>query len=144
MRIVLDTTILVRATENSHGLARDLLLKIIAGKQDLLLSNEMLYELARILRYPRLQAVYGLSEARIYDFIGFLRETAEIVTLSPMLNVPIRDINDIIVLQTAVIGEANFLCTRDEDFYDPLTIGFLSTAGITVIDDVSLMQHLRS
>ena len=88
MRIVLDTAILVRATENSHGPARDLLLNIVARKQDLLLSNEMLYELARVLRYPRLRALYGLSEERIYDFIGFLREVAEIVRLTPVFAAP--------------------------------------------------------
>ncbi len=65
MRIVLDTAILVRATENSHGPARDLLLNIVARKQDLLVSNEMLHELARVLRYPRLRSLYGLSEERI-------------------------------------------------------------------------------
>ncbi len=144
MRIVLDTTILVRATENSHGLARDLLLNVVATKQELLLSNEMLYELAKVLRYPRLRTLYGLSETRIYDFIGFLREVAEIVPLNPMVSVPIRDVNDMIVLQTAVIGEANILCSRDEDFYDPVTVGFLNKAGITVVDDVSLIQRLRS
>jgi putative PIN family toxin of toxin-antitoxin system len=144
VRIVLDTTILVRATENSHGPARDLLLNIIANKQDLLLSDEMLYELARVLRNPRLQAFYGLSEARVYDFIGFLREVAEIVPLNIVLNMPIRDINDMIVLQTAVLGEADILCTRDEDFYDPVTIDFLNKTGITVMDDISLIKRLRS
>ena len=144
MRIVLDTTILVRATENSHGLARELLLNIVASKHILLLSTEMLFELARVLRYPRLQMFYGLSEERIYDFVGYLREVAEIVTLSPLLSMPIRDVNDVVVLQTAVIGEANILCTRDEDFYDPVATGFLSKIGITVMDDISLMHRLRS
>ena len=144
MRIVLDTTILVRATENSRGLARELLLHIVTSKHTLLLSTEMLYELARVLRYPRLQAFYGLSEKRIYDFVSYLREVAEIVPLSPLLSMPIRDVNDIVVMQTAVIGEANILCTRDEDFYDPVATGFLSKIGITVMDDISLMHRLRS
>ena len=144
MRIVLDTTILVRATENSHGLARELLLNIVASQHTLLLSAEMLYELARVLRYPRLRAFYGLSEERIYDFVGYLREVSEIVPLSPLMSMPIRDVNDIVVLQTAVIGEANILCTRDEDFYDPVATEFLSKLGITVTDDISLMHRLRS
>jgi uncharacterized protein len=144
VRIVLDTTILVRATESSHGLARELLLNIVAGKHTLLLSTEMLYELARVLRYPRLQAFYGLTEERTYDFVRYLHDVAEIVPLTPLLAMPIRDVNDIVVLQTAVIGEANVLCTRDEDFYDPVATGFLSKVGITVMDDVSLMHRLRS
>ena len=58
MKIVLDTTILVRANEHSQGLARELLIHIVDSKHTLLLSNEMLHELARVLRYPRLQPFY--------------------------------------------------------------------------------------
>src|ERR1017187_4573669 len=47
VKIVLDTTILVRANEHSHGLARELLTNIVESKHTLLLSNEMLHELAR-------------------------------------------------------------------------------------------------
>ena len=60
-----DTTILVRANKGSRGLARQLLLDIVASRHTLLLSSEILYELATVLRYPRLQALYGLPETRI-------------------------------------------------------------------------------
>lgn len=56
MKIVLDTTILVRANEHSQGLARELLMLIVNGGHRLILSNEILYELARVLRYPRLRS----------------------------------------------------------------------------------------
>ena len=144
MRIVLDTTILVRATEKSHGPARDLLLSIVASRHTLVLSNEILHEVAKVLRYPRLREFYGLSEARVYGFIGFLREVAEIVPLSPVLVLPSRDASDIIVLQTAVLGEADVLCTRDEDFYSPPASGFLDTAGVAVVDEIFLLQRMRS
>jgi predicted nucleic acid-binding protein len=49
VKIVLDTTILVRANEHSHGLARELLITVVDSKHTLLLSNEMLHELARVL-----------------------------------------------------------------------------------------------
>ena len=143
MRIVLDTTVLVRANENSLGPARDLLLVIISKKHDLLLSNEILYELARVLRYPRLQRLYRLSEADVYGFVSFLREFAEIVTLDPLVIAPIRDVNDLIVVQTALIGNAEILCTTDEDFYDPIITEFLSKAGVAVMDEIGLAKHLR-
>ena len=79
MRIILDTAILVRGHGSSKGLARDLLISTVESDHILLLSNEMLYELARVLRYPRMLALHGLSEKRIYDYVGFLREAAEIV-----------------------------------------------------------------
>ncbi len=144
MRIVLDTTVLVRAGASSHGLARDLLLAIITGKHPLILSNEMLHELAKVLRYPRLMALHGLPEKRIYDFVDFLREAAEIVPLNPLFTAPIRDVNDIVVLQTAVIGEADVICTRDRDFFEPPASAFLKKLGIAVMDDIALIERLRS
>src|SRR5207302_5035528 len=53
-----------------------------------------IFELARVLRYPRLQAVYGLSEEEVYNYIAFLRDSAEIVSVNPLVTAPIRDVND--------------------------------------------------
>jgi predicted nucleic acid-binding protein len=63
---------------------------------------------------------------------------------NPLLHVPIRDPKDIAVVQTAMIGAAEVICTRDQDFYDPLVQRFLTRLGIVVTDDVSLMRRLRS
>ena len=144
MRIVLDTAILVRGLGSSKGLARDLLINIVESDHILLLSNEILYELAKVLRYPRMLAYHGLSEKRIYDYVGFLREAAEIVAPNPFLVTPIRDVNDTVVMQTAVIGEADVLCTKDRDFFEPPAEAFLRKAGISVLDDISLIHRLCS
>ena len=77
----------------------------------------MLHELAKVLRYPQLQKFYDLSESLIYDYVSFLRLSSEIVPLNPLVTAPIRDVNDVIVMQTAIIGEADVLCTNDEDFF---------------------------
>jgi putative PIN family toxin of toxin-antitoxin system len=83
VKIVLDTTILVRANEHSRGLARKLLTTIVASKHTSLLSNEMLHELAKVLRYSRLQTFYDLSENLVFEYVNFLRRSSEIVTLDP-------------------------------------------------------------
>ena len=144
MKIVLDTTILVRANEHTHGLARELLVNIVEGDHKLLLSNEMLHELARVLRYPRLQEFYGLTEDLVFNYVRFLRRSSEIVTLDPLVSAPIRDVNDIIVMQTAIIGEAEILCTTDEDFFENHASEYLRKMGIDVVDDITLMHRLRS
>lgn len=69
MRVLLDVNILVRANERSPGPARALLLSLIEQGHTLLLSGEMLVELAEVLRYPRLQALYGFSEDQIYAYV---------------------------------------------------------------------------
>ena len=144
MKIVLDTTILVRANEHTHGLARELLTSILESEHTLLVSNEMLHELASVLRYLRLRAVYGLTENLVFDYIDFLRRSLEIVTLDPLVTAPIRDVNDIIVMQTAIIGEADILCTKDDDFFEKPASEYLGKMGIAVLDDIALMQRLRS
>ena len=144
MKIVLDTTILVRANEHSAGLARELLTSIVASEHTLLLSNEMLFELARVLRYPRLLKFYDLSEDLVFDYINFLRRACEIVPLNPLVTAPIRDVNDVVVMQTAIIGEADILCTKDDDFFERAASEYLARMGIAVVDDISLIRRLRS
>src|SRR5260221_14787912 len=78
------------------------------------------------------------------NYIAFLRHSSEVVTLNPLVTAPIRDVNDISVMQTAIIGEADILCTKDDDFFEPPAAEYLDKLGIAVIDDVALMRRLRS
>lgn len=143
MRIVLDTSILVRGHVSAKGLARDLLVNVLESGHVLLLADEMLFELAKVLRYPRMMALHRLSEGAIFHYIGFLRHFAEIVRPDPLLFIPIRDLNDTIVMQSAIIGDADVICTRDQDFFCPPAEPFLRRAGIEVLDDITLMRRLR-
>jgi len=102
VRIVLDSNILIRSFARSQGLAHELLLAILASDHTLILSNEILFEVARVLRHPRLATVHGQNEEAIYNFAGWLRDAAEVVALNPLTLAPIRDRNDIFVLQTAL------------------------------------------
>lgn len=103
----------------------------------------MLYELEKVLRYPRLQEYYDLSEKLVYDYIAFLHRASEIVVLSPFVTAPIRDINDVVVMQTAIIGEADILCTKDDDFFEKPASDHLNKMGIAVVDDIALIRRLR-
>ena len=118
-------------------------MRIVGSAHRLLLSNEMLYELARVLRYPRLQAFYDLPEEVVFDYINFLRSSSEIVPLNPLVTAPIRDVNDVVVMQTAIIGEADILCTKDDDFFAEPASEYPRTMGIGVLDDISLIHRLR-
>jgi putative PIN family toxin of toxin-antitoxin system len=104
----------------------------------------MLIELARVLRYPRLQKLYGLTDEEIYHYVEYLREVSKPVVPDHLSHVPMRDPKDIVVLQTAVSGEAEIICTLDTDFYDPETIAFCATWGIEVCTDADLVIRLRT
>jgi hypothetical protein len=47
----------------------------------LLISEGCFMKALRVLRYPRWQTFYGLSEGLLYDYIGFFRQSAELVIL---------------------------------------------------------------
>jgi putative PIN family toxin of toxin-antitoxin system len=144
VRVLLDVNILVRANEHSQGPARALLRTLIAQRHTILISSEMLVELARVLRYPRVQALYRLSEEQIYEYVQYLRVACEVVRVDQPRNVLMRDPNDIAVLQAAIGGEADVICTLDGDFYDPETREFCAMLGIEVCTDVDLASKLRT
>ncbi len=135
MKITLDSTILVRAFTDTGGLARRLLLTIFEGNHVLVMSNEILAETSRVLRYPRMRARHGMSESQ---------SVATMVRPDPTLVAPIRDPNDIIVLQTAIIGGAEAICTTDDDFFHTPALAFLKSVSILVFTDMELMGRLRS
>jgi hypothetical protein len=66
------------------------------------------------------------------------------VTLDPLVAAPSRDVNDVVVMQTAIIGEADILCTKDEDFFEKPAGEYLSGMGIAVVDDIAPIHPLRS
>jgi predicted nucleic acid-binding protein len=98
----------------------------------------------RVLRYPRLQAFYDLPEALVIDYFNFLRSSSEIVPLNPLVTAPIRDVNDIVVMQTATIGEADILCSKHDDFFAEPASEYLRAMGVGVLDDISLIHRLRT
>jgi putative PIN family toxin of toxin-antitoxin system len=144
VKITLDSTILIRAFDNTGGLARQLLFTILDGEHVLVLSNEILAETSKVLRYPRMRGRHGMSDGKIYEYVMFLQSVATIVRPDPTLIVPIRDPNDIVIIQTAMIGGAEAICTTDEDFFTSPASAFLQSVNIPVFTDAELIRRLRS
>ena len=143
IRVVLDTNILVRAATNADGLAARLLREIAAGPHVLITSPYILGELTRVLAYPRLQARWGLDPRRIQEYRDLLATVAEIVDPATVHHVVSSDPDDDSVVQTAVTGRADVLCTRDAHLLDPGVVSYCAERGVRVMDDVAL-RHLLS
>jgi uncharacterized protein len=143
VRITPDTGILVRTNTKATGPARRLLETILTGPHELVLSEFLLEETARVLQYPRIQKIYQLTSEDIAEHIQLLRDRADLV--SSMVQEPViwRDPDDDPVLYTAVDGRADVLCALDRDFYAPEVLAFCQQRGIEVMNDVALLQRLR-
>ncbi len=128
----------------AEGTASSVLLALLAPGNELVLSSEILFEVARVLRSARIVAIHQEPEGAVYNFIRRLRNAAEIVPPSPLVLTPIRDPNDISILQAALSGRADVLCTCDRDFFEPPASLFLQSRGIEVLTDAQLMRRLRA
>jgi len=91
MRITADTAILVRANARAAGPARELLKVIQESGARLVPSPFILEELQRVLRYPRLQAIYRLTEEEIREFSSHLWALSDVVTPAGGTSIVLRD-----------------------------------------------------
>ena len=144
MRIVLDAPVLIRAHRRAKSRAKRLLDSLLEGGHRLVLSNELIAETVKVLRYPRFKQIYRLSDADLLEYTQYLQSLADLVILDPHYAVSVlRDPKDMHVLQTAECGAADVLCTNDGDFgEDPAVIAYCRSKGIDVYDESSLLARL--
>lgn len=142
MRVVLDTNILARALVAPDGPARQVLLRLFEGPHVVIQSEAMLEELARVLRYPRLQKLHHLADADLDAFVDSVRRASEVVELAMVLEVVPHDSDDDSVVATAVFGEADVLCTLDRHLFALDVVAYLAANGIQVLRDTDLLRQL--
>lgn len=144
MKIVLDTNVLARATPGKTGPA-SALRQVIRSSHLLILSPYLLTELARVLRYPRVQAMHGLNDQEIDQYLVALQASSLIVNVSPYLAEQIvpNDPDDDPIVATAVAGEADYLCTLDKHLLCQEVVDYCASHGVRVLNDVELLRELK-
>ena len=140
---MLDTNVLVRAHARTSTQARSLLKELLERGHRLIISNDILAEVTRVLRNPRFRSLYNLSESELLNYVQFLQSVSDVVILESHYSAPLRDPNDLIVLQTAERGETDILCTHDGDFYEHEVLAYCTARGIEVCDERMLLEWLR-
>jgi uncharacterized protein len=110
----------------------------------LVLSAAILVEVRRVLSYPRVQARWPLTREAIEQYLVFL-EAAGVLAELPEGVPPavVSDPDDDPILQTAIVGRADILCTRDEAFRHAVVEKVCTAHGIKIPDDAALLQELR-
>ena len=141
MRVVLDTNILARAVAAPRGPAREVMQRLFESPHVVVLSEELLVELGRVLRYPRLQALHRLADADIDVFVDSVRRASEVVELETVPPIVPHDSDDDCVVATAVFGEADVLCTLDRHLFAMDVVTYLGANGIRVLTDTQLLRE---
>jgi putative PIN family toxin of toxin-antitoxin system len=145
MRIVLDTNVLARAALPTSGLARELLMRCTKSPHVVVLSEFILSEVSRVLRYPRMQKAHGLTDHEIEEYVADLKSACITVLLpdEPPPAIVAADPNDDPILATAIAGQAAVLCSLDRHLHRPEVVAYCRARGIEVMTDAVLIDRLR-
>jgi len=142
---VLDTNILVRATKNATGPAREVLTRLRSEPHRVVISPFVLAELERALNYPRVRAFHRLTPEEMQEFVADLHQLAEVV--HPPVGMPgaaiARDPDDDPIVQTALLGNAEVVCTLDRHLRHPDVAAYCTGKGIQIMTDLELLKRLR-
>lgn len=132
VRVVVDTNVLVSALIG-HGKPRRLVLKLL-GKHTVILSREMLAELADVLARDR----FMIKDSQFERFLSGLVRKSEIVTISTRFKMISEDPDDDTVLNTAYSGKANYIVTGDRHL-----LALREFKGIEIVKVTHMLEILR-
>ena len=133
IRVVIDTNVLVSALIK-HGKPRHLVLQLLLGKNTVILSREMLAELADVLKRDE----FIIKGSQIDRFLSDLVRKSRIVTIRSHLKVISEDPDDDTVLNTAYSGKANYIVTGDKHL-----LALRKFKGIELVKVTHMLEILR-
>jgi len=111
MRVFLDTNVLVSAVA-TRGLCADVLREILVSHQ-LVVAAPLIAELTHILRTK-----IGIPQEIISDFVKVLTQDSILSENTELTNIDINDKDDILILSTALNGNAELFVTGDNELLE--------------------------
>lgn len=120
MRVFLDTNVIVSATA-TRGLCADVFREVLLS-HELIVSEPLLAEVSRVLREK-----FRASSEMIEAVTRLLKQDTIFSQPTEPLELAIRDIDDLLILASALAGEADVMVTGDKEL---LTLGSIQNIEI--------------
>jgi putative PIN family toxin of toxin-antitoxin system len=119
LKVFLDTNVIVAATA-TRGLCADVMREVLA-RHDLVISGALIDEVAAVLAEK-----IGIPSDLVSGLITLLRDGAELSEPSDVLEIPVRDRSDRILLSAALNGKAEIFVTGDGELLELHEIGTMA------------------
>lgn len=87
----------------------------VEGRYNLILSQELLAEVERVLFYPKFVPHLTRIKRTPNALLATIKATIEIVTAVPLSETVVRDPKDVAVLACAIGGKADYIVSGDKD-----------------------------
>ena len=137
--VLVDTNVWVSAFINPFGPPSRLIRCWLDNRFQAVVSLPLLDELADVLSRPRITHKYPIQSADVEEFLKLLIQRSQIVVPTGSVH-ECRDPDDDIILETAILGQAEYAITRDDDIKRDLDlIAHLQEHGVAVL---SVQQFL--
>jgi putative PIN family toxin of toxin-antitoxin system len=138
MRVVVDTNVVVSRYLSALGPPAQVLDQWENGIFELLVSEPILTEYRRVLLYPRLAALHGMSATEIDTVITSFRGSSIVVAPTQVLAVVTDDPSDNRFLECAEEGGADYVVSGDAHL---LAVG--EYRGIQILRPAAFLAALR-
>jgi putative PIN family toxin of toxin-antitoxin system len=142
-KIVVDTNIWVSALVSPRGMAAELVEQWRKGNFTLIVSEQQITELSDVLSRSKFSDKYHISEKQVTNIVAPIIEKAERVTIRGNITC-CRDLDDNMLIEAAVRGQAKYLITGDKDIRDDKEVSsFLARNGVIVISVAKFLDLIR-
>ena len=121
VRVVVDTNVWISALVNPDGAPARLLNAVLAGRVRLILSRPLISEIQRVVRRERIRRRIALSDVELDRYFAAMSKGSVVVSIDGNLRL-CRDPKDDPSLETAIVGGAHYIVSRDEDLTRDLAL----------------------
>ena len=141
-RVLVDTNVWISAFINPDGPPGKVLAAFLEGRFVPVISQALLEEIREVLRRPRLRRVCRVSEEDQTITLELLRDRAVEALLTGTIHM-CRDPEDDFLLETALVGDARFAVSRDDDLKrDRDLTAHLERRGVQVLSVAQFLGFL--
>src|SRR5687767_8550681 len=111
--VVIDTSVWVSAILTPSGPPGRIVRAFVEGRIQVVMSEYLFAELGEVLERPRIKRRHT-DRDDASELLSLLRSRARMVVTSGTIHA-CRDAKDDLILETAIVGQAQYLVSRDED-----------------------------
>ena len=135
---------MVRAIANPAGPAGEVLARMLPPHV-LVLSVQMLAELAEVITRDSVRRLHGLTDGALEELLEAL-ETGSLLVATPRDTVAAvveDDPDDDFVIAAAISGSADVICTLDRHLQSAEVRKYRADRAVEVLTDIELLDRLR-
>jgi len=139
VRVVLDTSVLVAAVRSAKGASNALLRAALNHQVQILISTALTLEYEAVLLRPEHLHAGANSPEGMMNLLNALCEKGEKVRIFWQWRPQLLDSNDEMVLETAINGRANAICTFNEADFRNAAQRF----GLRILSPGQVLMEMR-